>query len=75
MSATQLIESAKRSDRNAIETFRAYNRIQLKKIDDIENITLSSDSDDTTINGRSQTEITKTVNPLNEILQIFDYVN
>lgn len=80
MSVTRSTTPAKRSDRDVIEMFRAYNRSQLKKIADMENVTLSSD--DTTLNDRSQIETTETVNPVNdfffqnfEILKIFDSVN
>lgn len=70
MSETQSTTSAKRSDQDVIETFRAYNRTQLKKIADMENVTLSSNNDDDTtlMNDRSQIEITETVNPVNDTI-------
>lgn len=68
MSETQSTTSAKRSDQNVIETFRAYNQTQLKKIADMENVTLALDNDDKILNGRPETEITETVNPVNDFL-------
>lgn len=66
MSVTQSTTSAKRSDQDVIEAFRAYNRSQLQKIADMENVTLSSDNNDAPLNDRSQIGSTETVNPVND---------